>query len=74
MIDREKVPEKLNQEMLHLFGQDKAEQIVNNVGYSYHGLIWMVTDEKIKRKLGIRILPLLAIILLIVFILDFAIF
>ena len=74
MIDQEKIPNKLYQEMLYLFGEDKTEQIANSVGYSHHGLIWKVTDEKFKRKFGIRIFPLFAIVLIIVFVLNFLIY
>jgi len=70
MIDKEKIPNKLYQEMLFLFGEEKTEQIVNSVGYSYHGLIWKVTDEKFKRKYGIRIIPLFVLIIIGIFLLD----
>ena len=74
MIDREKIPNKLYQEMLYLFGENKVEQIANRVGYSYHGLFWKVTDEKFKRKFGIRIFPLFLIVLILVFILNYLIY
>ena len=74
MIDQQKIPNKLYQEMIYLFGENKAEQIANSVGYSYHGLVWKVTDEKFKRNFGIRIFPLFSIILIIVFVLNYLIY
>ena len=71
MIDKEKIPNKLYQEMLYLFGEEKTEQIAKGVGYSYHGLIFKLSDEKFKRKFGIRILPLLVIFLIIILLLNF---
>ena len=71
MIDKNKIPDKLYNEMLHLFGEERAEQIAKKVGYSYHGLIWKVSDEKFKRKFGIRIFPLFGIVLLLVILLNF---
>jgi len=44
MIDKNKIPDKLYEEMLCLFGKDRTERIAKNVGYSYHGLIWKVSD------------------------------
>ena len=70
MEDKDKIPDKLYQEMIRLFGKEKTEQIAKNVGYSYHGLIWKVTDEKFKRKFGIRIFTFLITIVIILFIIS----
>jgi len=70
MIDKEKIPNNLYQEMLYLFGKEKTEQIAKNVGYSYHGLIWKVTDEKFRRKFGIRIFTFVIAIVIILIIIG----
>ena len=71
MIDKEKIPNKLYQEMLYLFGEEKTEQIAKGVGYSYHKLVYKVSNEKLKRKFGIRILSRFVIVLVIIFLLNF---
>ncbi len=70
MIDKEKIPNKLYQEMLYLFGKEKTEQIAKGVGYSHHGLTWKVTDEKFRRKFGIRIFPFFILIVIIFLIVN----
>ena len=59
MTGKEKILKPLLREMLELFGEEKTEKILKQVGYCYHGLLWKISDEKFKRKSGIRILPVL---------------
>ena len=57
MTNKEKIPKLLLRERLELFSEEKTEKIVKRVSYSYHGLLWKISDEKFKRKIGIRIFP-----------------
>lgn len=66
MIDKNKIPSPLLNEMMILFGEKKTEQIAKGVGYSYHGLVWKVNDEKFKRRFGIRIFPFTAIVIVVI--------
>ena len=70
MIDKEKIPEPLLNEMIDLFGEDNTEKIAKRLGYNYHALVWRTTDEKIKQKIGIRIFPLFVIIIIGIFLLN----
>lgn len=70
MIEKEKIPEPLLNEMINLFGKDKTEEIVKKIGYNYHALVWRTTDEKIKQKIGIKIFPIIIIIITGIFLLS----
>ncbi len=54
----------------NLFGEEKTEKIAKSVGYSYHGLVWKVQDEKFKKKFGILLVPLFIGVVIIFFIIS----
>jgi len=50
---------------------ERAETIAKRVGYNYHALVWKISDEKFRRKIGIRIFPLFVIVVFGLFLVNF---
>jgi hypothetical protein len=66
MIDREKIPAPLLEELLNLYGEENTEQIVDKVGYNYQRLTWMVTNARFKKKYGFKVFPLFLFFMLLI--------
>jgi len=69
MINKDKIPEPILEEMINLFGEEKAGQLANRVGYSYHGIVFIIINEKFRKRYGIQLIYFI-ILVVIVFILS----
>lgn len=82
MIDKEKIPESIYQEMIELFGVEKAEKILIDNDYYFKPISLIIIGEKLirlfklenfriwlKRKVGLSMAVLLIILVTIGFIL-----
>ncbi len=54
MIDREKIPESTYNELVDLFGVEKAEEIIIDSTYNFHWISNIIIGESIIKRLRLQ--------------------
>ena len=65
MIDKSKIPEPILSDLIELYGEEKAEKILDNKLYNFQAITVLILKEKFRRRFGFR-LDVLIIILIII--------
>ena len=54
MIDKNKLPEPIYNEIIEVFGYEKAEEVVNKNNYNFRLIQISIISERMKQKYGRR--------------------
>jgi len=71
MIDKSKIPEPILSDLIELFGEEKAEKILDNRLYNFQAITILILKEKFRRRFGFRLEIIFIIIALIAIYLIF---
>ncbi len=65
---KDNIPEHVYDELIHLFGEKRTARIMRRTGCNYHFIIYVIANEKFKRKfkfpLFLVLITLLALLIL----------